>query len=105
MWSFIEQGLKKLDAAGRAEVDAAAGGRTTFPGFDGNNEGEHYSAANFLVKNMRRFSNFAKFDLNSHHETLPRAAAMYRVFKPIRAKLDMHPLSKSQLISILSAKY
>lgn len=103
MWSIIEAGMKKLDAAAKKEVEDSCYGRTTFPGFDGNNESRHYSVANFLIKEMGRWTEFAKRDLNSHHATLDRAERMYKVFEPMRAKLDLNTLSKAQLIAILGA--
>ncbi|WP_027729822.1 YfbU family protein [Variovorax paradoxus] len=103
MWSFIEAAMEKLAAAEKKEVNDACHGRTTFPGFDGNNEPQHYSIANFLIKDMNRWAEFSKRDLNSHHETLDRAARMFEVFEPMRAKLERGTLSKDQLIAILTA--
>lgn len=103
MWSFIEGAIDKLSPDEKKEVDNSCHSRTSFPGFDGNNEGTHYSIAKFLVRDMGRFSEFSERDLNSHHETLSRSARMYDVFKPIRDTLVMKALSKDQLIAILGA--
>lgn len=103
MWGFIEDGVAALSPDARAALDAAALGAKGFPGFDGNNESEHFSIARFLVGPMRRFARFAGRDLNSHHPTLHRYAAMYAVFEPIRSRLGLgRPLTRAELTEILS---
>ncbi|WP_404299803.1 YfbU family protein [Alicycliphilus denitrificans] len=104
MWSFLEEGVAALSPEVRAELDAAVLGAKSFPGFDGNDESEHYSIAGFLVGPLKRFARFADRDLNSHHPTLYRYEAMYAVFEPMRKRLGLgRPLTQGELSEILSA--
>lgn len=47
-----------------------------FDGFDGNNEAEHYAAAQFLRGPMRRWVELEDRPDNSHHMVLPRYQRM-----------------------------
>lgn len=103
MWSFIEERVQALPSWGRAELETKLGRSPIFPGFDGNNEAEHLSIARFLVGPLKRFDRFSKRDLNSHHPTLHRYAAMYEIFEPLRRSLGFQrALSREELIRILS---
>ena len=68
MWSLIESGYAALSAKDKSLVEKEAapfGKNPRFPGFDGNNETEHMGIANFLIKKLEGFANFAGRDLNS----------------------------------------
>jgi uncharacterized protein YfbU (UPF0304 family) len=110
MWSFIESSYKKLSANDRQRLkDEAApfGEDPKFSGFDGNNESEYYSAARFLIDDMRRFGSFADRDIDSHSASVERNARMLDVFLPIRDELGERPrldLTVDDLIAILGAR-
>lgn len=108
MWSFIEDGLKSLDSAGRAELEAAAGKfalTAKFDGFDGNNETELMAYTRLLVHDLNRFSDFKGRSFNSHSMRAERYAAMYSVFEPIRDLLmGERELNAEELAQILTAK-
>lgn len=47
-----------------------------FKGFDGNEEGKHYSFAQYFVKDYKRFSEFEKVSFNSHTNKIPKYQRM-----------------------------
>jgi uncharacterized protein YfbU (UPF0304 family) len=108
MWDFLEVGFKKLspDDVARVKTEAALSSeKVSFPGFDGNYEGEHASAAAFLIEKLERFSRFkSRAHLNSHTMTLPGYRRMIAAFLPIRATLTGGELSASQIITVLNAR-
>ena len=107
MWSFLEEGYKKLSATDKARVEAEAtpfGKDVRFPGFDGNNETEHLGIARFLIEKLGRFSSFGKRDLNSHWQSIETYRRMLPVFEPIRRKLTGRSLSASEIVAILSER-
>lgn len=107
MWSFLQVAHGKLGDEGKARVEAEAapfGKHVTFRGFDGNNESEYLGIAQFLTRDMGRFSMFKDAELNSHAPTLERYAAMYRVFEPIRATLIGREMSADEIIAVLNAR-
>lgn len=92
MWTLIEHAYAKLTTEERQRFskEAYPYGEPTFPGFDGNEEGEYLSAARFLIDELRRFSNFAgRGDLNSHHPTIDASERMLSAFSPIRKTLGI----------------
>lgn len=110
MWDRLEEGFERLNDKDKARLNEAAGvfgKRLRFPGFDGNNETEYMSIAQFLITDLSRFSRFQdrKHDLNSHHPTLDTYGAMYRVFEPMRETLTFgKAMSVEQLTAVLNAR-
>lgn len=108
MWSFVEDGLKNLDSAGRAALEAAAGKfalSAKFDGFDGNGETELMAYTRLLVDDLNRFSEFKGRSFNSHSMRAARYAAMHSVFEPIRdTVLGDRELNADELAQILTAK-
>lgn len=107
MWGFLERGFEKLSKKDKERVEketAPFGRRVRFDGFDGNNEASHLGIARFLTEKMKRFSEFAGRELNSHSPTLDMYSRMLAVFKPMRPTLVGVPLDASQIIRILKAR-
>jgi hypothetical protein len=107
MWSFMEEAYEKFDATEKATVKADAdpfGNHVRFAGFDGNNETELLSIAEFLIEDMGRFSRFKGRDLNSHSPSIDSYGRMLAIFERIRPTLIGHGLSAEQVVEILSAK-
>lgn len=108
MWSFIEHSYKKLQPSEQEQIKKAYGikqGEIQFYGFDGNNESNQISIAQFLVKKMGRFSEFKDRYLNSHLPTYDRYQKMLAVFRPMRKTLTGACLSTQQLIELLEPCY
>lgn len=106
MWSFIEESYAKFSDADKARVAAEAGALGSNPqfiGFDGNNESDYMSIAQFLVNKMGRFQSFKGRRFNSHSPTVARYGAMYRVFEPIRTNLIGRGLNAAEVVQILNA--
>lgn len=104
MWSFVQRahGNLSTDERGRVEQEAAPFGKhVKFPGFDGNNESELMSIAQFFVEKMNRFSEFKGSTFNSHMPTIAMYRRMLSVFAPLRKTLVGVDLSADQLVSIL----
>jgi len=76
-----------------------------FLGFDGNNEPEQYSYANYYVNDLGRYQELAEgrsyVDLNSHHETLGRYRNMLRLWKDLPGQ-NKFKLSPDQIRTILA---
>ncbi|PKP76449.1 YfbU family protein [Parvibaculum sp.] len=107
MWTFIERGYAELSKKEKERVETEAkpfGKHVTFAGFDGNNEGEHRSVAQFLIDDLGRFSRFKGRDLDSHSTSVPAYRRMLSVFLPIRPNLVGRELSASEIIEMLQAK-
>lgn len=107
-WWFIEQSYAKLSKKDKDRVEKEAhpfGKNVTFPGFDGNYEGEHIGIAHFLIRDMDRFSDFKGRDLNSHMPSIEAYRRMLPVFKPMRESLaGGNLLSAEQIIDLLNAR-
>jgi len=107
MWSFIEEAYENFDAASREKVKVGAapfGEHVMFTGFDGNNESRYMSIANFLVKDMNRFTRFEKRDLNSHSPSIDGLLRMSEVFEKIRPTLAHRGLNTDETIQLLNAR-
>ena len=107
MWHFIESGYENLSNAERAMMAqdvAPLGKQVAFPGFDGNNESEHFSIARHLVNALDRFTRFQGRDLNSHLPALDAYKQMLRVFQSMRPTLSGGELSGSQIATLLKAR-
>ena len=107
MWSFIEEGYKKLSDAEKAQLIKETepfGSNVQFFGFDGNNEIERLGIASFLISKLHRFTTFKGRDLNSHRPTTDTYNRMLTVFLPIRATLIGKSLSASEIVSILKER-
>lgn len=106
MWSFIESGYARLSDEGKKEVEEEVGPwgqHVKFPGFDGNNEIEHFSIARFLIDYLDRFETFKGRDLNSHFPSIERYRRMCQAFEPLRRTLVGRELSSSEIIDLLNA--
>ena len=108
MYSFLEAGYGALSPQSKAAVDQATGrqGGPKFPGFDGNNETDEYSAGKFLIDEMGRFGSYKGRAMNSHHPTVDRSNRMLAVFKPIRDSMAMrHPIvmTDQEIIAVMTA--
>ena len=106
MWSQIEFGYSKLSDKDKKEVGIKAdlfGQHVMFPGFDGNDEPEHFHIALFLINHLDRFQEFKKHDLNSHCPSIGNYRRMWQIYKPmVRALIGRH-LSCSEIIDLLNA--
>ena len=106
MWSFIERGYEQLSEKDKERVESEAapfGKDVTFKGFDGNNESEHFSVANFLINDLGRYYRFKGRDLNSHYPGIDGQRRMLAIFKPMleSSSLVGGELSASQIIDLL----
>ena len=106
MWTFIEEAYEGFDSAQKTELEAEAdpfGKHVEFSGFDGNNESEHMSIANFLVNDMGRFTHFAGRDLDSHSPVIDGYRRMLEKFNHIRPNLLSRRLSVAEMAEVLNA--
>jgi uncharacterized protein len=108
MWTFIEEGFAALPAVEVQRVldETKSTLAPTFPGFDGNNEPDEYSAARILIDKLGKFSRFAGRNLNSHHDTVAGSNRRLAVFEPIRAGLgNRHPvrMTADEIIEVVNS--
>lgn len=107
MWSQLEASYSDLNEDEKSLVKEGAapfGERVRFPGFDGNNEGRHFSVASHLIKDMKRWSEFDGRDLNSHARSLEAYRRMLTVFGRVRENNTSDLLSAQEIIEILKAR-
>ena len=106
MWSQIEFSYSELPDKDKKDVKRKAGARgqhVKFPGFDVNNEIEHYSIARFLIDHLDRFQEFKQRDLNSHYPYNESYRRMWQIYEPMRKTLIGRHLSSSEIINLLDA--
>jgi hypothetical protein len=100
-WSIIEDGVAALSTTEASSSNGAVRW-TKFPGFDGNNETEHFSACRFWIETLGRFGHFHGRDLNSHSESLPKYRMMLEKFLLLRPKLiPSRKLTRAELEDLL----
>lgn len=61
------------------------------------------SIARFLVKEMKRFTQFDKRSLNSHSRKRAEYERMLEVFEPIRARLDGRGMTPAEMAQVVNA--
>ena len=103
MWVILEAAYERLDKEDRADLDAPR-----FPGFDLNDETDHYSVADMMINRMDLFQGLKEHDLNSHSQTLhehrdmlPRYQSIKEDFVRSRGKERNWPPNKQQIKKIL----
>jgi len=107
MWWILEESYKELSDDEKTRLEELSplyGKNLEFPGFDGNNEGELLSIANFLTGQLDRFTSFKGRIKNSHFPTVALYRRMYEAFEPIRRTLDSRSLTVDQIGKILNAR-
>ena len=90
-WSYIEGKIEKYNI------------RDKFPGFDGNQETEHYSIAIYLVEKLGRFREFDSRMMNSHSNVLGRYRRMLNILPPVEFHNPSLHLSRDDLIALWNA--
>lgn len=106
MWSCLEDSFSALSGTDKktlAEKADPFGKEVRFRGFDGNNEGEQMSIADFLIADLDRFSEFKGRDLNSHCPSIDCYRRMLAVYEPIQKKTQPRHLNVDDLAAILNA--
>lgn len=109
MWRFLEEDYDRFSEEEKSELAGKIAPYKTvrFSGFDGNEEGECYSIALFLVRDLKRFSRFGEEQrsLNSHCNMVENYRNMLQVFEPIRKTLDFgRRMTVEQMAEIISAR-
>lgn len=105
MWFFIERAAKKLPEQELAKLKENTGySFFDFEGFDGNNEGEYYSTALFIVNKLNRFTHFKNRELNSHSPSIDMYERMLDVFLPMRGTFVGRDLNLDELTALFRAK-
>jgi uncharacterized protein YfbU (UPF0304 family) len=107
MWERLEQSYNNLPQADKDsllnQVKLFSSG-VVFPGFDGNNESEYLTTANFLIKDMDRFTHFeGRKDMNSHMPMVEAYQRMYAVFEPILMHVSNQDFSAAEIGQVLAA--
>ena len=69
-----------------------------FNGFDGNEEGEHYSYASFMIEKQGRWAEFKTAELNSHWPMLDEYRAMLARWELCREKLHLTAEDVSRIL-------
>lgn len=77
-------------------------GHLTFDGFDGNEEGDHYSYANYVLHTLDLFSELRAGGANSHAHRLPRYRSMLAVWRQRGLRGERGP-SKADLEALANA--
>ena len=93
MYRRLRNGYDQL--ADKSGIDAQ---QLVFPGFDGNNEGEHLSYGQFLNSDGRYAESTV---VNSHLPTIAIYQRMLGAFEPLKQNV---PLSKADIQTVLAAR-
>ena len=107
MWRHIEWGYAKLGDEERARIEAEAepfGKNVSFPGFDGNEETEHFSIARFLVEKLDRFAELEGRDLNSHMPCMDAYRRMLDAFASMKGTVIGGHLGADQITDLVKAQ-
>ena len=109
VWRFLERSYANLSEKDKERVKKEAkpfGENVVFPGFDGNDETEHFSIAQFLINELGRFVEFKGRDLNSHMPSIDEYRRMIRAFEPMKPRLrGGNLLSVGHIIKLLNAQW
>jgi uncharacterized protein len=108
MWTLIEESYEGFGPQDRKKVETDAapfGSKVKFRGFDGNNETELLSVADFFIEHMDSYQQFKGRDLNSHGmPPIDAYRRMLAVWVPLQASLDGNPLTAAHIIRLLKAQ-
>jgi uncharacterized protein YfbU (UPF0304 family) len=94
MFRFLKSSYENL-----ADKDGIRQQDVEFKGFDGNGSQGHYGLVCFMIQDLGRWSEFRKYELNSHSEVLPEYRDMLARFVRVPDKFN---LSKKQILEITS---
>jgi uncharacterized protein YfbU (UPF0304 family) len=107
MYAFLRDSYESIGETGRAEVEESvpnARSKTSFHGYDGNNEFEYLSAARYMVDHLDRFQSMRDVaKQNSHMPVVEMYARMFEVFEPIRVNLVGRLMSPAEIVEVLRA--
>ena len=106
MWSTLENSYANLSQADKNRVMTEtnrSGKELTFPGFDGNEEPDHFFIARFMINDLKRFGWFQGRDLNSHWPRLASYRRMLSAFQSMQEHLVGRTLTASEIIHLLNA--
>jgi hypothetical protein len=105
MWSALEWGYSNLSDDGRGVIAKEArpfGDNVRFPGFDGNEESEHYSVARFLIDSMGSWQEFRGHDLNSHAPVIDRYRRMLAAYRRMTSPASAGtPMKADDIASVM----
>lgn len=105
MWSRIESSYQQLSPENKAKVkEEAPFHAIEFNGFDGNNESEYMNIASFIIKDLQRYDEFSKRDINSHISSIDGYRKMLAVFEPIKSLYAEPFLSAEEISKVLGAR-
>jgi len=105
MWLMLERGYASLSPGDKERVRNAANvsdASVRFHGFDGNNEGEYFSTARFVVRQLGKFQEFKGRDLNSHMPSIEMYRRMLAAFHT--SKFREGEMVIDQIIDVLKAR-
>jgi uncharacterized protein YfbU (UPF0304 family) len=95
LYRALKKALKELPVGSLTPEDA------TFKGFDGNEEGEHFGYAVFLIETQGKWGESKTSELNSHSPMLHKYRPMVERWKKCSNKWD---LTVADVTSILNNK-
>jgi uncharacterized protein YfbU (UPF0304 family) len=98
----VYRSLENLSEADLGRVQSGTGRHVlVFDGFDGNNEADHYGAADLITKDAGRWPEFASLAVNSHHPTLHRYRVILDAVSEYQSANPGGLLSADQLIGVV----
>lgn len=105
MWSLLEASYAALSPRDKQRVNEEADnpGDVRFKGFDGNYESPYLSTADFIIKHMGKYQEFARRKLNSHSPSLEMHRRMLAAFGP--GTFEGGRLTADTMIAILKVQY
>lgn len=107
MWRHLERIFEQYSEGEQRDIlQRSNQSRETllFPGFDGNNETEHISAATFLIDNLGLFHRFRGRDLNAGYPCMTRYRRMLPAYTEVlRSDRGLEGMTPEDMVNILNA--
>jgi uncharacterized protein YfbU (UPF0304 family) len=111
MWAFIKESYANLSKDEQKEVKNAVGDElpilgnaVQFPGFDLDNEPEHYEAAKFFIEQLGLYPMLKGDYLHACGPVLDSHRRMLGVFVPLRMDVSGRFFNPAELVQLLSLR-
>jgi uncharacterized protein YfbU (UPF0304 family) len=104
MWERLELDFEELTTQEKERVLQKVRTPVRFSGFDGNNEHEHVSVANFYIKQMERFVHFKDRDMDAHMMTLGRHRQMLGIWESILLEGLGRRMTADEITRVMNGK-
>ena len=107
MWELIEISYSRLTPEEKKSLEESVDyldKSAKFPGFSELSEAPYLNVAQFIIKEMGRYTLFKDRDLDCHFPVVHQYNRMMEVYNSVNDLSHTNPLDLSQLVAILNAR-